>query len=154
MVRQPRRFCERTRPTIHSVSLLLGFIKYLGFRLLILEVDNEPIAKALQDAVILAYNGTEIVPQGPPGGDHRANDTVQMARREPNRLCRTLRISAEHQTSVSIVHDSPLDWKEWKRVNKDEPDELDETHGTVRSASLFHKGWRNLWQPTNWDAFS
>ena len=52
-----------------------------------------------------ACEGVEVIPQGPP--DHMANGRVEMAVREVNRQCRTLRISAEN-TSVRIADDSPL----------------------------------------------
>ena len=46
--------CERKGPTAHSTSFLVGFIKDLGLRRIILECDNEPSSKALEDAVIHA----------------------------------------------------------------------------------------------------
>ena len=87
------------RVTAYFISFLLGFIKDLGFRRIILKCDNEPSAKALQDAVI---------PQGPHESGHMANGRVEMAVRELIRQCRTLRISAEYNTGVRIADDSPL----------------------------------------------
>ena len=49
-----------------------------------------------------------MIPQGPLEGDHMANGRVEMAVREVKRQCRTLRISAEQNTSVRIADDSPL----------------------------------------------
>ena len=49
-----------------------------------------------------------MIPQGPPEGDHTANGCVEMAVREVKRQCRTLRISAEQNTSVRIADDSPI----------------------------------------------
>ena len=63
----------------------------------------KPSTKVLQDAVIQACVGVE----GPPEGDHMANGRVEMAVREVKRQCRTLRISAEQNTSVRIADDSP-----------------------------------------------
>ena len=40
-------FCERKGPTAYSISFLVGFIKDLGFRRIILKCDNEPSTKAL-----------------------------------------------------------------------------------------------------------
>ena len=71
-----------------------------------MKCDNEPSTKALQDAVIHAYVGVEVIPQGPPEGDHMANGRVEMAVREVKRQCRTLRISAEQNTSVRSAADS------------------------------------------------
>ena len=84
------------------------FVKDLGFRRIILKCDNEPSAKSLQDAVIQACVGVEVIPQGPLEGDHMANGRVENGLREVEQQCRTLRISAEHNTGVRISDDSPL----------------------------------------------
>ena len=73
--------CERKGPTAYSISFLVG-IKDLGFRRIILKCDHEPSAKALPDAVIHACVGVEVIPQGPPEGDHMASSRVEMAVRE------------------------------------------------------------------------
>ena len=73
--------------------------KILVFAESFLKCDGEPSTKALRDAVIHACVGVEVIPQGPPEGDHMANGCVE---------CRTLRISAEQNTSVRIADDSPL----------------------------------------------
>ena len=100
--------CERKGPRAYSISCLVGFIKDLGFRRIILKCDNEPSTKALKDAVIHACVGVEVIPQGPLEVDHMANGRVEMAVREVKRQCTTLRISAEQNTSVRIEDDSPL----------------------------------------------
>ena len=61
--------CERKGPTAYSISFLVGFIKDLGFRRIILKCDTEQSTKALQDAVIHACVGVEVIPQGPPEVD-------------------------------------------------------------------------------------
>ena len=86
----------------------MGFIRDLGFRRIILKCDNDRVTKALQDAVIHACAGVEGIPQGPLEGDHMAKGRVEMAVREVKRQCRTLRMSAEQNTSVRIADDSPL----------------------------------------------
>ena len=73
---------ERKGPTAYSFSFIVGFIKDLGFRRIIKKCDNEPSTKALQDAVIHACVGVEVIPQGPPEGNHmdgceRSETTVQ-----------------------------------------------------------------------------
>ena len=100
--------CERKSPTAYSISFLVGFIKDLGFRRIFLKCDNEPSTKALQDAVIHACAGVEVIPQGPPEGDHMANGRVEVAVRQVKRQCGTLRISAEQNTSVRIADASPI----------------------------------------------
>ena len=69
--------CEREGHTAYSISFLVGFIKELGFRRTILKCDNEPSTKSLQDAVVQACAGLQVVPQGPPEGDHTANSGVR-----------------------------------------------------------------------------
>ena len=100
--------CERKGPTAYSISFLVGFIKDMGFHRIIVKCDNEPSTKALQDAVIHACLEVEVIPEGPPQGDHMVNGRVEMTVREVKRQCRTLRISAEQNTSVHIADDSPL----------------------------------------------
>ena len=58
--------------------------------------------------MIHARVGVEVIPQQPPEGDHMTNGRVEMAVREVKRQSRTLRISAEQNTSVRIADDSPL----------------------------------------------
>ena len=89
---------ERTTPTvaldygfmIHSISFLVGFIKDLVFRRIILKCDNEPSTKALQDAVIRACEGVEVISQGPLEGDRITNGRVEMAVREVTQLLRSI----------------------------------------------------------------
>ena len=76
--------------------------------MIILKCDNEPSTKALQDVVIHACVGVDVIPQGPPEGDHMANGRVEMAVREVKRQCRTLRISDEQNTTVRFADVSPL----------------------------------------------
>ena len=63
--------------------------------------------KSLQDAVIQACAGVEVIPQGPLEGDHMANGRVDMAVRAVKRQCRTLWISAQQNVSVCLADDSP-----------------------------------------------
>ena len=100
--------CERKSPTAYSISILVGFISDLGFRRISLNCDDEPSTEALQDEMIHACVGVEVVPQEPLEVDHMANGRVEMAVSEVKRRCRTLRISAEQNTIVRIEDDSPL----------------------------------------------
>ena len=108
MVKREQHVVTRKVPTAYSISFLVGFIKDLGFRRIILKCDNELSTKTLQYAVIHACVGVEVIPQGPLEGDHMANGRVEKAVREVKLQCRTLRISAEQNTSVRISDDSPL----------------------------------------------
>ena len=56
---------ERKGPTAYSMSFVVGFIKNLGFRRIILQCDNEPSTKSLEDAMIPACDGVEVIPQRP-----------------------------------------------------------------------------------------
>ena len=47
MVKRQRHVVKRKGPTASSISFLVGFIKDLGFRRIILKCDNEPSTKAL-----------------------------------------------------------------------------------------------------------
>ena len=74
-----------------AISLLFHLIKHHDFLRITLEYKNEPNPKVFQDAM--------------------THSCVEGFVREMNRRCRTLRISAEHNTSVRITDDSPfLDW--------------------------------------------
>ena len=77
--------CERKGPTACSVSFLVGFVKDLFFCRMILKCDNELRSKSLQDAVIQACAGVDMVPQGPIEGDYMANSGEEMAVREEKR---------------------------------------------------------------------
>ena len=68
----------------------MGVIKDFGFQRIILKCDDEPSAKSLQDVVIAVCAGVEVIPQGPPEGDHMAKVRVEVAVREVKRQCRTL----------------------------------------------------------------
>ena len=95
--------------------------------------------KSLQDAVMQACVGVEVIPQGPPEGDHMANGRVDMAVRAVKRQCRTLCISAQQNTSVCIADDSPpFSWllrfaaqvMNITRIGKDGKNEGSETNRT------------------------
>eukprot|EP00959_Pyramimonas_sp_CCMP1952_P170554 3564075-Pyramimonas_sp.AAC.1 len=79
----------------YAVAFMVGFVRDLGYRRLILKCDNEAPTMALQKKVEESVVGVEIVPQGPPEGDHRANGLAEMAVREVKRMCRTLRVAME-----------------------------------------------------------
>ena len=55
---------KRERHVVNSISFLVGFIKDLGFRRIILKCGNEPSTEALRGAVIHACVGVEVIPQG------------------------------------------------------------------------------------------
>ena len=95
---------ERSHSILHFISCRFHRRSWFSQN----HLDNEPSTTALQDAVIHACVGVEVIPQGLFEGDHMANDRVEMAVREVKRQCRTLRISAEQNTNVRIADDSPL----------------------------------------------
>ena len=147
--------CERVGPTAHSISFLVGYIKDLGFRRMVVKCDNEPSTKSLQDVVIQAFAGAEVVPQDPPEGDRMANGRVEMTAREVKRQCRTLWISVEQQTSARVADDSPMlswlprfcstfheqneIWCRWKNERTEtNRTKIEETHGTIWRTGCRH----------------
>ena len=108
MVKRERHVVNGKVPQHAQFHFLLVSSKILVFRRIILKCDNEPNTKVLQDEVIHACVGVEVILQGPPEGDHMANGRAEMAVREVKRQCGTLRISAEQNTNVRIEDDSPL----------------------------------------------
>ena len=108
MVKRDRWVVNGKVPQYTPLHFLLVLSKISFFRRINLKRDNDASTTALQDAVIHACVGVEVIPQGPTEGDHMANGRVDMAVREMRRQCRTLRISAEQNTSVRISDDSPL----------------------------------------------
>ena len=79
-----------------------------------------------------------MIPPRPPEGDHMANGRVEMAVREVKRQCRTLRISAEQNTSVRISDDSPL--LSW----------LPRFAAQVMNKNEDRQRWRHEESETNW----
>ena len=64
---------------LQHIPFLVCFIKDLGCRRIILKCDSEPSTRSLQDAVIQACAGVEVIPQGPLEGDQMANGRVEIA---------------------------------------------------------------------------
>ena len=74
-----------------AIPLLVSLIKYLDFLRITLKCEKEPSMKVFQEAMI--------------------HSCVEVAVRQTKRHCRILRISAEHNTSVSSADDiSLLNW--------------------------------------------
>ena len=65
--------CERKGSTTCSITFFVGFIRDLGFRRIILKCDTEPSTRSLQDVVIQACAGVEVIPLE---GDHMASGRV------------------------------------------------------------------------------
>ena len=77
--------CERKVPQHTPFHFLLVSSKILVFAESFSKCDNEPSTTSLQDAVIRACAGVEVIPRGPPVGDHMANVRVEIALREVKR---------------------------------------------------------------------
>ena len=73
MVKRERHVVNGKVPQHTPCHFLVGFMKNLGFRRIILKCDNELSTKALQDAVIHACVGVEVIPKGPLERNHTAN---------------------------------------------------------------------------------
>ena len=100
--------CERKGPTAYFIPLLVHFIKDLDFCRITSKCENEPSMKIFQEAMSHACVGVEVIPQGPPEGDHIPNGRVEMAVREVKRQCRTLRIPLNKTQVLRIADDSQL----------------------------------------------
>ena len=95
----------------YSVALMVGMIRDLGFRRILLKCDNEPATLALRAAVKDQLRDVEILDVGPPEGDHAANTRAETAVRETKRQCRSLRLAAERKLGVKLRDDHPaLAW--------------------------------------------
>ena len=66
MVKRERRVENGKAPQHTPFHFWLVSSKILGFRRIISKCHDEPSTKALQDAVIHACVGVEVIPQGPP----------------------------------------------------------------------------------------
>ena len=95
-VRQLRRVVNEKGPTTHAVSFLVGFTKESGFIWLILKCENDPSTKVQQESLILAYNGTEIVPRGQWHGGHRSEGDEETVRN-------FLSLQNTRQESISLM---------------------------------------------------
>ena len=58
--------CERKGPTAYSIFISCRFHQRSWFSQIHFEGDNEPSTKSLQDAVIQAHVGVEVIPPLPP----------------------------------------------------------------------------------------
>ena len=72
MVKRERHVVNGNVPQLSPFHFLLVSSKILVFEKIILKCDNEPSRKALQDAVIHACVGVEVIPQGPLEGGQRS----------------------------------------------------------------------------------
>ena len=95
MAKRERHVVNGKVPQHTPFRFLLVSSKILRFRRIFLKFDYEPSTKSLQDAVIHACVGVEVIPQGPLEGDHMVNGRLEIVVREVERQLRTLRISAD-----------------------------------------------------------
>ena len=68
--------CEQKRPSACSIFFCRFRQRYLVFHRMILRCDTEPSTRSLQDAVIQACAGVEVIPLGPLEGDHMTSGRV------------------------------------------------------------------------------
>ena len=95
----------------YSVRFLVGVMRDLGFKRMVAKSENEHAIIALREAVTAVARDLEIVPQGPPVGDHPANGFIESCVREVKRQCRVVRTSSEEklQDRFPDTHDA-LTW--------------------------------------------
>ena len=94
-------------PGDYAVAFLVGYLRDLGFRRVVLKCDNEPSTVSLRNEVRKAARDVEIVDQGPPVGDHQANGGIEMGIRELKRQIRVIRLSTEKKFQMRIPDDHP-----------------------------------------------
>ena len=91
MVKRERLVVNKKVPQHTPFHFLSVSSKIFVHPTLILKCDNEPSTKSLQDAVIQACAGVELVPQNPLEVDNMANGRGDMVVRDVKRQRRTLR---------------------------------------------------------------
>ena len=102
---------DRKGPTACAVQFLVGVLRDIGHRRIELKCDNESSTVSLRSAVIDACRDIEVLPKGPPVGDHQANGLVEVAVRTIKRQCRVIRLSTENELCMRIPDDHPcLTW--------------------------------------------
>ena len=95
-------------PTAYSMAILVGFIKDLGFRRIKMKCDNEPGTKSLQDAVVRACAGVEVIRQGPLEGEsHGQRSCGNVFARSGKTMQNSSLLHTKRNTSVRIADDSP-----------------------------------------------
>ena len=72
----------------YSAAFLVGWIKRLGFKKIVLRSDNKPALLKLLDVVTTNLPGIEVVPKASPEGDSQANGFAEAAVREAKRWLR------------------------------------------------------------------
>eukprot|EP00971_Amphidinium_carterae_P257039 5102899-Amphidinium_carterae.1 len=72
----------------YATKWLVGLIKRLGYRRLILQSDGEHSIKALKDSCLPLLKGIEIIMREPPPGEHQSNGEAEVAVREVKRQIR------------------------------------------------------------------
>ena len=94
-------------PNTFAVLFMVGYVRDLGFKRAFMKCDNEPAIVALRTAVIQKCQDLELMPVGPPEGDHRKNGLAAVNVREIKRMMRTQRVACESNLGVKLRNDHP-----------------------------------------------
>ena len=92
----------------YGVSYLVGWIRGLGYRRIVMRSDNEHSLLKLLDMVSQNLPGVEFVVKTSPEGDHAANGTAEAAVREIKNQVRTLRAELTRKYGRDIPETSAL----------------------------------------------
>ena len=95
---------QRKGAVDNVVAYVVGFVRSLGYRRLILQSDNEPAILALKREVRRQLD-IEVVERESPPYDHQGNGFVEVGCREIKRQCRALVLAMESRLgAVPLTH--------------------------------------------------
>ena len=90
----------------YALSFLVGWLRSLGWKRLIMRSDNERALLSLLRAAAMNLEGVEVIEQACPEGDHAANGLAEVAVREIKAQTRVLKSHLEQRLG------RPLEWTE------------------------------------------
>ncbi|CAK0875550.1 unnamed protein product, partial [Prorocentrum cordatum] len=92
----------------YAVAYIVGFIKGLGYKKVVLRSDSEKSILKLIELVNQHLPSVEIIPKASPEGDRQANGMAEAAVREIKGQYRTLRNDLESKYGYIMEESSPI----------------------------------------------
>ena len=92
----------------YSQAFLVGWLRGLGYKRLVMRSDNERALLALLRSVAANLEGAEVVEQSCPEGDHAANGLAEVAVREAKAQVRVLKSHLEERLGRRLEWTEPL----------------------------------------------
>ena len=143
------------------VAYVVGFVRSLGYRRLILQSDNEPAILALKKEVRRQLD-IEVVERESPPYDHQGNGFVEVGCREIKRQCRALVLAMEsrlgavpltHPTMMWLPRHAAAVLNRYRRGDDGQTPELRRTGRAWRRPALrtLRRDWRrgSMWGTTS-----